>query len=284
MRKTAALLLSLCLLCMIPATALAAPVTQDDTGGSAEISVTVPDSHTLTVQAEHAQVFIESREADSFEVSRLSAPRLLIRPENGYRVTKVTLNGVDVTAQVKAGYYTLEPVYEEKTLIVETEKAPTDPDSGRDIGGTVRDEDGNPVPGAEVDIGGKTGITDEDGNFKIEDVPDGRHPVTITDGDGNIIGYTEVEIGGGDSADVAEDSGGGYTITAPEHTGLDMVLTVTADGRITADQLTGVQAPSGGGSAETGDSSQMALWLTLLLASGAALAGTAAFLRQKKSL
>ncbi len=242
MRKTAALLLSLCLLCMIPATALAAPVTQDDTGGSAEISVTVPDSHTLTVQAEHAQVFIESREADSFEVSRLSAPRLLIRPENGYRVTKVTLNGVDVTAQVKAGYYTLEPVYEEKTLIVETEKAPTDPDSGRDIGGTVRDEDGN------------------------------------------IIGYTEVEIGGGDSADVAEDSGGGYTITAPEHTGLDMVLTVTADGRITVDQLTGVQAPSGGGSAETGDSSQMALWLTLLLASGAALAGTAAFLRRKKSL
>ena len=113
MRKITAFLLCFCLLSIGSVTAFAQTVSQDGTGGDSIISVTVPDSHILTVSAEHARVFYDGQWSKNFSVERLSSPQLLIRPENGYRVTRVTLNGEDVTEQVQGGYYTLEPVYED---------------------------------------------------------------------------------------------------------------------------------------------------------------------------
>lgn len=65
-------------------------------------------------------MFYNSVRGTNFTVERLSEPRFLIRPENGWRVAKVTLNGEDVTAQLMSGYLTLPAVYEDKTIAVET--------------------------------------------------------------------------------------------------------------------------------------------------------------------
>ena len=285
MKKVAAMLLCFCLVSIGSVAAFAQTVSPDGAGGAA-ISVTVPDSHTVTVSAQHAQVFFGGQWGESFSVERLSEPRLLIRPEDGYKVTKVTLNGEDVTSQVQGGYYTLEPVYEEKELVVETKEIPGNPDSTHDISGTVTDEDGNPIPGATVDIGGQTGVTDEDGNFTIEDVPDGYHPITITDEEGNLIGHTEVEIGEGEPG-VTPNPDGSYTLTSPEDAGLGLGLTVTEDGKISVDSLADItpgqpsepskpsnpSEPSGDNEgSHTGDNSQIGLWLILMLISAGALA------------
>lgn len=239
MRKIAAFLLCFCLLSVSSLTALAQSSVSQDGSGGAVISVTVPDSHTLTVRAEHAQVLYGGQADEIFSVERLSEPRLLIRPENGYRVTKVLLNSEDITAEIKSGYYTMEPVYEDGALTVETETVPASSDGSHDISGTITDENGDPIPGAVVDIGGQTGTTDEDGKFTIPDVPDGYYPVTITDEDGNILGYTEVEIGAGDPG-VAQNPDGSYALTAPENAALGLELTVTENGRISVDKLTDI--------------------------------------------
>lgn len=126
-------------------------------------------------------MFYNSVRGTNFTVERLSEPRFLIRPENGWRVAKVTLNGEDVTAQLMSGYLTLPAVYEDKTIAVETVVAPPDTDSTHGISGTITDENGNPVP-------------------------DGYHPVTLTDKDGNIIGYTEIEFGRGETGVTAKEN------------------------------------------------------------------------------
>lgn len=266
MKKITVWLLCFCMVCVCSVAAFAQIVSQDETEGSAVISVTVPDSHTLTVVAEHAQVMYKGQWDKSFSVERLSEPTLLIRPEDGYKVSKVTLNGEDVTAQVIGGYYTMGPVYEEKTLVVEAKAVFPNSDSTHDISGTVTDENGNPVSDATVDIGGQTTTTDEDGNFNIPDVPDGYHPITITDEDGNVIGYTEIEITEGEPG-VTKNPDGSYTLTAPQDAGLDLELTVTADGRISVDSLKDITPEPFGPGPHTGEDSQISLWISLMLLS-----------------
>ena len=260
MRKITSLLLMLPLLFGMSTTAFAADVS---------ISTAVPDSHTLTVTADHAQVFCQGQTGGRFEIGRLSEPTLLIRPENGYRVLKVTLNGEDITASVIGGYYTLEPVYEDKTLTVETEVSPADTDSMHDISGTVADEDGSPISGATVNIGGHTGVTDKNGNFTVEAVPDGYYPVTITGKDGGILGYTAIEITEGESG-VTKNSDGTYMITAPKNSAIHLKLTVTQDGRITVDDVADITPPhpnDDSRSPQTGDFSHMNVWFSLMAAS-----------------
>ncbi|MBS5480190.1 MAG: carboxypeptidase regulatory-like domain-containing protein [Clostridiales bacterium] len=277
MRKITSLLLMLLLLFGMSTTAYAADVS---------ISTAVPDSHTLTVTADHAQVFCQGQAGGRFEIGRLSEPTLLIRPENGYRVSKVTLNGEDITASVIGGYYTLEPVYEDKTLTVEAEVSPAATNSMHDISGTVADEDGSPIPGAAVDIGGHTGVTDKNGNFTVEAVPDGYYPVTITGKDGGILGYTAIEITEGEPG-VTKNPDGTYMITAPKNSAIHLKLTVTQDGRITMDDVADITPPhpnDDSRSPQTGDNSNITLWLALMAASCAALIGTAVYNRKRRNV
>lgn len=239
MKKLTVLLMCFCLLFASPVTAFAQSVSQDGSEGSAVISATVPDSHTVTVDAAHAQVFYNSANATSFTVERLSAPRFLIRPENGWHVSKVTLNGEDVTAQLMSGYLNLPAVYEDKTIAVETVVASPDTDSQHKISGTIRDENGNPVPDATVDIGGNTGKTDQNGNFFVSNVPDGYHPVTVTDQDGCIIGYTEIEFGRGETG-VELNENGTYSLTSQKNSALKLELSLFANGIVTVQNVTDV--------------------------------------------
>ena len=90
------------------------------------ISTTVPDSHNIRVEKSHADVVIEGEEdqtegnIDNFVVDRFADPKIQITPEKGWKVSKILLNGEDVTEQFKDGYLTLEEVCEDLTLVIET--------------------------------------------------------------------------------------------------------------------------------------------------------------------
>ena len=116
MKRLTALLLCFLLLCTCSVTAFAAESEAEET--NTVISVTVPDSHKITVKAENAKVFYEGVSGDSFTVERLSTPRLLIRAESGKVIKTVMLNGVDVTADLHSGYLDLAPIYEDKAITI----------------------------------------------------------------------------------------------------------------------------------------------------------------------
>ena len=90
------------------------------------ISTTVPDSHNIRVEKSHADVVIEGEEdqsdgnMDNFVVDRFAKPKIQITPEKGWKVSRLLLNGEDVTEQFKDGYLTLEEVCKDLTLVIET--------------------------------------------------------------------------------------------------------------------------------------------------------------------
>ena len=121
------------------------------------ISTTVPDSHNIRVEKSHADVVIEGEEdqtegnIDNFVVDRFAEPKIRITPEKGWKVSKILLNGEDVTEQFKDGYLTLEEVCEDLTLVIETAEDTSggeskDPDKEKDPGKNP-DKDKDPNKG-----------------------------------------------------------------------------------------------------------------------------------------
>ena len=109
------------------------------------ISTTVPDSHNIRVEKSHADVVIEGEEdqiegnIDNFVVDRFAEPKIRITPEEGWKVSRILLNGEDVTEQFQDGYLTLEEVCEDLTLVIETAEDTSggeskDPDKDKDPG------------------------------------------------------------------------------------------------------------------------------------------------------
>ena len=117
MKKLTVLLCALALLC-----SFCLPVFADST---VTITTTVPSTHTITVkQADGAAVTCNGKSGTTFTVERLSQPQLLVRPDSGRVVTRVLVNGADVTAAMQDGSYTLPAVYEDLTITVKTDAAP----------------------------------------------------------------------------------------------------------------------------------------------------------------
>ena len=91
----------------------------------------------------HADVVIEGEEdqiegnIDNFVVDRFAEPKIRIAPEEGWKVSRILLNGEDVTEQFQDGYLTLEEVCEDTTLVIETAEDTSggeskDPDKDKD--------------------------------------------------------------------------------------------------------------------------------------------------------
>ena len=122
------------------------------------ISTTVPDSHNIRVEKSHAIVAFEDEEtrdeegiSDNFVVDRFAEPKIQITPEEGWKVSRILLNGEDVTEQFKDGYLTLEEVCEDTTLVIETAEDTSggeskDPDKDKDPGKNP-DKDKDPNKG-----------------------------------------------------------------------------------------------------------------------------------------
>ena len=120
MKKLTGLLCALALLC-----SFCLPVFADNNDNTVEITTTVPTTHTITVdRVDGAAVFFNGQSGTTFTVDRFDQMQLLICPDSGRVLTRVLVNGADVTASVQDGSYTLPAVYEDLTLQVETDAAP----------------------------------------------------------------------------------------------------------------------------------------------------------------
>ena len=89
-----------------------------------EIGTTVPETHTVSIEAEHASAqYVEGDKgiSDAYPVPRFSKPRFKITAEDGYEIKRVLLNGKDVTKKLKKGTLKLSKVYENQVITVETE-------------------------------------------------------------------------------------------------------------------------------------------------------------------
>ena len=147
MKKIAVFLLCLSMLSASAVTAYAEENDANTAPGEATIGTEVPDSHKIIITVEgNVDFTVNGETGTEFEVERLSQPVIEIKAKDGEKITKVTLNGEDITDQLVDGKYTLPPVYEDGAydVQVETEALPAD-DS------TKPDNNDNPKTGV---IGG----------------------------------------------------------------------------------------------------------------------------------
>ncbi len=91
------------------------------------IDTTVPDVHTVAIDAEHASaLYVESDRgiSDAYPVPRFSTPQFKFTAEDGYIITHIFLNGTDVTDSIKDDTLLLSEVRENQVIKIETEEIP----------------------------------------------------------------------------------------------------------------------------------------------------------------
>ncbi|MBQ2785467.1 MAG: carboxypeptidase regulatory-like domain-containing protein [Oscillospiraceae bacterium] len=278
MKRLTALLLCFLLLCTCSVTAFAAEPEAEET--NTVISVTVPDSHKITVTAENAKVFYEGVIGQEFTVERLSTPRLLIRAESGKVIKTVMLNGEDVTAELHGGYLDLAPVYEDKVLTVTTEDEPAAPKDTYTVKGKVT-LNGQPLSEVDLELRStlKTTKTDKNGNFVFADVEPGEHSLTALD-DGKVIGYLSFELKKDNKADVALLEDGTYTVSIDQNgAGVELHLVLNEEkGTLAPTEAVTVQKPS---TPQTGDNTNLSWWWLLLILSATCIVALETYRRKK---
>ena len=278
MKKLTALLLCFLLLCTCSVTAFAAEPEAEET--NTVISVTVPDSHKITVTADSARVFYEGVSGDSFTVERLSTPRLLIRAESGKVIKTVMLNDVDVTAELHGGYLDLAPVYEDKVITVTTEDEPVAPKDTYTVKGKVT-LNGQPLAEVDLELRStlKTTKTDKEGNFVFTDVEPGEHSLTALS-DGKVIGYLSFELKKDNKADVALLEDGTYTVSIDQNgAGVELHLVLNEEaGTLAPTEAVTVQKPS---TPQTGDNTNLSWWWLLLILSATCIVVLETYRRKK---
>ena len=280
MKKLTALLLCFLLLCTCSVTAFAA---EPEEIIKTVISVTVPDSHKITVTAENAKVFYEGVSGDSFTVERLSTPRLLIRAESGKVIKTVMLNGVDVTAELHGGYLDLAPVYEDKVITVTTEDEPVAPKETYTVKGKVT-LNGQPLAEVDLELRStlKTTKTDKEGNFVFTDVEPGEHSLTALD-DGKVIGYLSFELEKDNKADVSLLEDGTYTVSIDQNgAGVELHLVLNEEAGTLAPTEIGTIEKADPNSPQTGDNTNLSWWWLLLILSATCIVVLETYRRKKK--
>lgn len=120
MKKIAVMLLCLCLIAAFPLTAFA-QVTGSDGDNTSVIKTVVPSQHKISFSVEGVEVILDGESGTEFTVDRLSKPTITFKPKDGKRISKVLLNGEDITDKITDGSYTLESVYQDIVISVTTE-------------------------------------------------------------------------------------------------------------------------------------------------------------------
>ena len=119
MKKIRTILLTVCICLLLPVTASAT---------QSEIGATVPDYHSVAIEAEHASaLYVQGSKGESmaYSVLRFSEPEFQIRSEDGWKISRVLLNGTDVTSQMKDGILKLAAVREDQVITIETTEIKT---------------------------------------------------------------------------------------------------------------------------------------------------------------
>ena len=282
MKKITALLLCFLLLCTCSVTAFAAE--PEDEVTTTVISVTVPDSHKITVTADSARVFYEGVSGEEFTVERLSTPRLLIRAESGKVIKTVMLNDVDVTAFLHGGYLDLAPVYEDKEITVFTEDKPVAPKETYTVKGKVT-LNGQPLSEVDLELRStlKTTKTDKNGNFVFADVEPGKHSLTALI-DGKVIGYLSFTLQKDNKADVALLEDGTYTVSVDQNgAGVELHLVLNEEKGTLAPTEIGTIEKADPNSPQTGDNTNLSWWWLLLILSATCIVVLETLSRKKKT-
>ena len=279
MKKITALLLCFLTLCMCSVTAFAAQPEDEIT--TTVISVTVPDSHKITVTADSAKVFYEGVSGEEFIVERLSEPRLLIRAESGKVIKSVMINGEDVIEELHGGYLDLAPVYEDKEITVITEDEPAAPKDTYTAKGKVT-LNGQPLAEVDLELRStlKTTKTDSSGNFVFADVEPGKHSLTALC-DGKVIGYLSFELKKDNKSDVALLEDGTYTVSIDQNgAGVELHLVLNEEkGTLAPTEAVTVQKPS---TPQTGDNTNLSWWWLLALLGATCIVVLETYRRKKK--
>ena len=282
MKRLTALLLCFLLLCTCSVTAFAAEPEAEET--NTVISVTVPDSHKITVTADSARVFYEGVSGEEFTVERLSTPRLLIRAESGKVIKTVMLNDVDVTAELHGGYLDLAPVYEDKVITVTTEDEPAAPKDTYTVKGKVT-LNGQPLSEVDLELRStlKTTKTDSSGNFVFTDVEPGKHSLTALK-DGKVIGYLSFELKKDNKADVALLEDGTYTVSIDQNgAGVELHLVLNEEkGTLALIDVKNVQKGSPD-APQTGDNTNLFWWWLLAVLSATCIVVLETYRRKKNT-
>ena len=277
MKRLTALLLCFLLLCTCSVTAFAAEPEAEET--NTVISVTVPDSHKITVTAENAKVFYEGFSGAEFTVGRLSQPRLLIRAESGKVIKSVMINGEDVTEELHGGYLDLAPIYEDKAIAVTTEDEPIAPADTYTVKGKVT-LNGQPLRDVSLELRStlKTTTTDQNGTFAFTEVAPGAHSLTALRDD-KVIGYLSFELRKDNKADVSLSEDGTYTVSVDQNgAGVELHLVLNEEKGILAPaEVATVEKPA---APQTGDK-PLQLWYFLLITSAACIVVLETYRRKK---
>ena len=282
MKRLTALLLCFLTLCTCSVTAFATE--PEDEVTNTAISVTVPDSHKITITSDSARVFYEGVSGDSFTVERLSTPRLLIRAESGKVIKTVMLNDVDVTAFLHGGYLDLDDVYEDKVITVTTEDEPVAPKETHTVKGKVT-LNGHPLAEVNLELRSTLKITktDSSGNFFFADVEAGKHSLTALR-DGKVIGYLSFTLQKDSKSDVVLLDDGTYTISVDQNgAGVELHLVLNEEKGILAPTDVKTVQKGSPDTPQTGDNTNLS-WLWLLLILSATCIVVLETYRRKKSV
>ena len=142
MKKYIALLAAVCSFLLLPLSVLAS---QNQSG---TIGTTVPTEHTVTIEADHAFALYtvgSKGQSAAYLVPRFSEPEFELSVEDGYSITRVLVNGQDVTAQLTDGVLKLSSVNKDQTITIETQKNTEQPEKPKDT--EQPDKPQNPNPG-----------------------------------------------------------------------------------------------------------------------------------------
>ena len=91
------------------------------------IDTMVPTIHTVAIEAEHASaLYMESDRglSEAYPVPRFSTPQFKFTAEDGYIITRILLNGTDVTEKIQNDTLMLSEVRENQVITIETEAIP----------------------------------------------------------------------------------------------------------------------------------------------------------------
>ena len=210
------------------------------------LSTIVPDSHEITITFNEGGYVLHSgrrmTSGDKIIVNRFDGVTLDIIAKPDAHLESVFVNGEDVTAQVVNGQLKLENVVTDVDInfvFVECNdpSVTDDPCARMSLKGKVyKGEDVMPSAKLEFDFGEFEAKADKKGAYKLDEIKDGRHTVSIYDKDENLAGEQAWVIRVSDTApevSVVTLDDGTRIVTVPKDTSeLWLNFVVNADGSV----------------------------------------------------
>ena len=177
-----------------------------------DLDLTIPDAHIVSLTCNDGSIVVDNSICGSeVSIQRHKEQVYWIIPNAGKVLSSLTYDGVDVKDKVTNGVFIADKLVRDAVLVVTFVDSPPAPDDKKyDIIGKLEGEGITDKEGIVVEIGGKKGVTDKDGNFVVKDVPSGASKITFTDKDGKVIGYGDI--------DIKKATGDTFSSNAKEHT------------------------------------------------------------------